>query len=300
MNSHQLVRFYHPQLGTRVGLRSGDIVFDISTSFPSISSWLHSSVGRVEEAIADLRKAAEASATSYPTSIFANAPSTEEPCWLPPVDQQEVWAAGVTYERSRTARQEEAVDGGDIYARVYEAERPELFFKANGPRVIGPLGKVGIRSDATWNVPEPELGLMINPALEIVGITAGNDMSSRDIEGENPLYLPQAKVYNASCSLGPGLLLGKVENRWPDVHISLRIEREGRELFSGQTHTDSIRRQPAELVDFLGRCLSFPDGAVLLTGAGIVPPDNFTLKAGDKVTVAIESVGVLENSVKVV
>lgn len=300
MNSQQLVRFYHPEVGPRVGLRLEDTVFDISASFPTISDWLQASVGRVEEAIADLREAAEKSASSYPAPLFAKHPSAEQACWLPPVDGQEVWAAGVTYERSRTARQEEAVDGGDVYARVYEAERPELFFKANGWRVIGPLGEVGIRADASWNVPEPELGLVINPALEIVGITAGNDVSSRDIEGENPLYLPQAKVYSASCSLGPGLLLGKVENQWPDVGIGLRIERNGRELFSGETHTDKIRRKPAELVDFLGRSYSFPDGAVLLTGAGVVPPDDFTLQAGDKIVITVDTVGVLENRVKVV
>ncbi len=166
--------------------------------------------------------------------------------------------------------------------------------------MIGPLGEVGIRLDAAWNVPEPELGLVINPALEIVGVTCGNDMSSRDIEGENPLYLPQAKVYDASCSLGPGLLLGKIENQWPDVGINLLIERNGRELFSGKTHTNHIHRKPAELVDYLGRCLTFPDGAILLTGAGIVPPDDFTLQAGDRITVAIDQVGVLENNVKVV
>lgn len=300
MKAEYLVRFYHPDVGPRVGLLSGDTVFDISLRFSSIADWLRTSVRRVEDAIVELQEAAEAAVHSYPQTLFDQHPSPGEPCWLPPVDQQEVWAAGVTYERSRSARQEEAVDGGDVYARVYEAERPELFFKASGPRVIGPLGEVGIRFDTSWNVPEPELGLVINPALEIVGVTIGNDVSSRDIEGENPLYLPQAKMYTASCSLGPGLLLGKVEDRWPDVQISMRIDRNGREVFGGQTHTDKIKRRPAELVDFLGRCYSFPDGAVLLTGAGIVPPDDFTLQAGDKVIIAIETVGVLENSVKVV
>jgi 2-dehydro-3-deoxy-D-arabinonate dehydratase len=295
-----LVRFYHPEVGHRVGIQLGETVFDISTSFPSISAWLIASVGRVEEAIEELRLMADTAVQSYPASLFDRPPSREFPHWLPPVDQQEVWAAGVTYQRSRVARQEEAVDGGDIYARVYEAKRPELFFKANGSRVISPLGDVGIRSDATWNVPEPELGLVINPALEIVGIVAGNDMSSRDIEGENPLYLPQAKVYTASCSLGPGIVLGKLENKWPNVRIAMRIERDGQECFSGQTHTDQIRRKPAELVEYIGRCYSFPDGAVLLTGAGVVPPDDFTLRAGDKISITIDSVGTLENNVIVV
>lgn len=300
MSGSMLVRFFHPDAGQRVGLKMADTVFDISSTFPSISDWLQASVGRVQAAIGDLEQAAQTAGQFYPAALFDAAPAADRPCWLAPVDQQEVWAAGVTYQRSRIARQEEAVDGGDVYARVYEAPRPEIFFKASGPRVIGPLGEVGIRSDASWNVPEPELGLVMNPALEIVGIVAGNDMSSRDIEGENPLYLPQAKVYTASCSLGPGIVLGRLENRWPAVGIGLRIERDGRELFSGQTHTDQIRRQPAELVEYLGRSYAFPDGVVLLTGAGVVPPDAFTLQAGDKVTVAIDTVGVLENSVIVV
>ena len=257
-------------------------------------------MGRVEEAVKELRLAAETAEHAYPASMFDRSPSTNQPCWLAPVDHQEIWAAGVTYKRSQIARQEEAIDGGDIYARVYEAKRPELFFKANGQNVIGPWGSVGIRSDATWNVPEPELGLVINPALEIVGIVAGNDMSSRDIEGENPLYLPQAKVYTASCSLGPGLLLGQVGDNWPAVGISISIARNGHEIFDGQSHTDQIKRQPAELVDYLGRCLSFPNGAVLLTGTGIVPPDNFTLRAGDRITISIDTVGHLENQVIVV
>ncbi len=295
-----LVRFFHPDYGQRVGLRLGEIVFDISNRFPSVSDWLISSMGRVEEAIEELRLAAETAEYSYPASLFDRSPSTNQPCWLAPVDRQDVWAAGVTYKRSQIARQEEAIDGGDIYARVYEAKRPELFFKASGQNVVGPLGSVGIRSDATWNVPEPELGLVVNPSMEIVGIVAGNDMSSRDIEGENPLYLPQAKVYTASCSLGPGLLLGKVGNKWPAVGIAISITRDGHEAFSGQSHTDQIKRQPAELVDYLGRCLTFPNGAVLLTGTGIVPPDNFTLRVGDRIAISIDTVGLLQNQVIVV
>jgi 2-dehydro-3-deoxy-D-arabinonate dehydratase len=300
VNEFFLVRFYHPDFGPRTGLRIGDTVFDISSRFETVTSWLQASVGRVDTAIADVEAAAEASTRSFPAHLFERQPTADEPHWLPPVDGQEVWAAGVTYERSRAARQEEAIDSGDIYARVYVANRPELFFKASGPRVVGPWGEVGIRSDAHWNVPEPELGLVINPALEIVGITAGNDVSSRDIEGDNPLYLPQAKMYTASCSLGPGILLGKVGESWPAVGIGLRIDRGGREVFNGQTHTENIKRRPDELVEFLGRCYAMPDGAVLLTGTGIVPPDDFTLQAGDKITITVETVGVLENSVKVV
>jgi 2-dehydro-3-deoxy-D-arabinonate dehydratase len=212
------------------------------------------------------------------------------------VDTQDVWASGVTYARSRSARQEEAVDGGDIYARVYAAERPELFFKAQGARVVGPLDTVGIRADAAWNVPEPELTLLLNPALEVVGYTAGNDMSSRDIEGANPLYLPQAKVYNRSCALGPGVALMPLA-AWPDTSIGVTVARDGVAVFADAVHTQRIHRTLAELVAYLGRSSSYPDGAALLTGTGIVPPNDFTLQPGDIVTVTIDGVGALVNTV---
>jgi 2-dehydro-3-deoxy-D-arabinonate dehydratase len=218
---------------------------------------------------------------------------------LPPCDTQEIWAAGVTYERSRDARQEEAVDGGDVYARVYRAKRPELFFKAHASRAVGPLGNVGIRRDATWNVPEPELTLVLNSALEVVGVTAGNDMSSRDIEGENPLYLPQAKIYSASCAIGPAIQLGAWQ-QWPAVGIGVTVEREGKIVVSEQTHTERLHRQLPELVGYLGHSNTYPDGALLMTGTGIVPPANFTLAAGDRITVAIDGIGTLINSVVVV
>lgn len=300
MDAPMLVRFFHPDLGERTGLRLGDTVFDVSAVFPTVSAWLQASVGRVDEAVAELRQTAVSAPNSFPVEIFDQRPSLNQPSWLPPVDHQEVWAAGVTYLRSRAARQEEALDGGDIYARVYEDPRPELFFKANGWRVSGPLGNVGIRSDARWNVPEPELALVLNPALEIAGLVIGNDMSSRDIEGANPLYLPQAKVYNASCALGPGILLGQVKDTWPEVGMALRIIRAGREVFNGRAHTNQIKRTLAELVEYLGRCLSFPQGAVLLSGTGIVPPDDFTLAEGDDIAIDIEGLGRLENRVIVV
>jgi 2-dehydro-3-deoxy-D-arabinonate dehydratase len=212
---------------------------------------------------------------------------------------QDVWAAGVTYERSRQARQEEAVDGGDIYARVYAAERPELFFKARAGWVIGHLGEVGIRADAEWNVPEPELTLVINPALEVVGLTVGNDMSSRDIEGANPLYLPQAKIYTASCALGPQIALGRHES-WPEITIRVTVERDGETIFEDSVSTARIHRRLDELVTYLGRSLSYPDGVLLMTGTGIVPSNDFTLRAGDRITVTIDDIGQLTNTVKVV
>ena len=298
--SHSLVRFFDPKSGERVGVQIGATVHDVTEAIGSVGAWLRGSAGRVDAAIADLATAVKSSHQAYMASALDHAPTPDRLHWLPPVDAQDVWAAGVTYERSRAARQEEAQDGGDVYARVYTAARPELFFKARGPWVVGPHDAVGIRQDATWNVPEPELALVINPALEIVGVTIGNDMSSRDIEGENPLYLPQAKIYTRSCALGPAIVLGAAGPTWPQTRIALQIVRAGAVVFSGETHTEKLHRRPAELVEHLGRALAFPDGAVLLTGTGIVPPDSFTLAAGDEVAITIDAVGTLRNVVTVV
>jgi 2-dehydro-3-deoxy-D-arabinonate dehydratase len=218
---------------------------------------------------------------------------------LAPIGSQEVWAAGVTYFRSRTARIEESRDagGGTFYDRVYEADRPELFFKAAAWRVRGPGQGVRIRADSTWNVPEPELALCVNVRGEIVGYTIGNDMSSRDIEGENPLYLPQAKVYDGSCALGPCILIHQ-EPLPADTPIELLILRDGGPVFEGITSVSQMRRTPAELVEFLYRELSFPQGCFLLTGTGVIPPDEFTLRPGDEIRTGIPPVGVLVNTVE--
>jgi 2-dehydro-3-deoxy-D-arabinonate dehydratase len=217
---------------------------------------------------------------------------------LVPVGSQEVWAAGVTYYRSRNARMEESKDagGGSFYDRVYAAERPELFFKATGRRVIGTGSAVRVRSDAKWSVPEPELTLLINPAGAIIGCTIGNDMSSRDIEGENPLYLPQAKVYDGSCAMGPCILL-TTEPLSKATAIKIEITREGKTVFSGSTTLAELKREPRELAKFLFRDNSFPQGAFLLTGTGIVPGDEFSLGHGDRIRIEIEGIGVLENFV---
>ena len=215
-----------------------------------------------------------------------------------PIGTQEVWAAGVTYYRSRTARIEESQDagGGTFYDRVYEAERPELFFKAAAWRVRGPGETIRIRRDSRWNVPEPELALCVNARGEIFGYTIGNDVSSRDIEGENPLYLPQAKVYDGSCALGPALLV-QDEPLPSDTRVELRITRAGAAAYEGSTTLSQMRRTPAELVEYLYRETSFPQGCILLTGTGIVPPDDFTLQAGDEVQIHIPPIGTLTNSV---
>jgi len=218
---------------------------------------------------------------------------------LAPIVGQEVWAAGVTYTRSRTARMEEskAAGGESFYDRVYEARRPELFFKATPGRTVGPSGEVGIRSDSTWSVPEPELTLAINSAGRIFGYTVGNDMSARDIEGENPLYLPQAKVYDGCCALGPGLLLA--DSLPATTEIRLAIMRSSQVIFEGTTRLSAMKRTPEELASFLFRYNSFPSGCFLLTGTGIVPPNDFTLREGDEIRITIEPIGTLVNRVKV-
>ncbi len=226
------------------------------------------------------------------------APMEVPPTPLAPIGRQEVWAAGVTYYRSRDARIAESQDaaGGDFYARVYEAARPELFFKSSPHRVVGPGGAVRIRGDARWNVPEPELTLAVTAAGRIFGFTVGNDMSSRDIEGENPLYLPQAKVYDGSCALGPGIALGD-EPPAPTTVIRLAIARGGRDVFTGDTTLAQLKRRPVELVEYLFRDNSFPDGVFLMTGTGIVPPNDFTLAGGDEIRIEIDGVGRLVNTV---
>ena len=228
--------------------------------------------------------------------LSSAAPMPEE--LLAPIGSQEVWAAGVTYIRSREARVEESEDrgGGDFYTRVYQAARPELFFKASGERVVGPGSEVRIRRDAHWNVPEPELTLVINNRAEIVGYTIGNDMSARDIEGENPLYLPQAKIYDGSCAVGPCVYLSR-DPLPAGTAIEMNIERQGMTVFRGATTLRNIRRPFSELVGYLFRETAFPQGCLLMTGTGIVPPSDFTLHGGDLISITIEPIGCLSNSV---
>jgi len=218
---------------------------------------------------------------------------------LPPVlDETEIWASGVTYLRSKSARMEESEKaGGDIfYDLVYEAQRPELFFKSMGSRAVGHGGHIRVREDSSWDVPEPELTLAINAGGEIFGFTVGNDVSSRSIEGENPLYLPQAKVYRGSCALGPSLLLGRdaISQR---ASIELKIFRNDQLVFEGETDLTQLKRRFEELVEFLYRELDFAHGAMLMTGTGVVPGSDFTLSSGDRVEITIEGVGTLTNHV---
>jgi 2-dehydro-3-deoxy-D-arabinonate dehydratase len=294
----KLVRFYVPGQGARLGQQVGETAYDLTASKPvwaTLTDWLQASTsahGPVWPAAADLE-----GLPAYPYADLDRAPAPDVPHLLPPVDRQEVWAAGVTYAWSREARVREAV-AKEIYVKVYEAERPELFFKALPEKVVGPHDWVGIRGDSQWNVPEPELALILNPKMQIVGFTVGNDMSSRDIEGENPLYLPQAKVYRHSCALGPTIVVAEEGFDAASLDIHLTIERNGGTVFRGHTTTFKIHRSLDELAAYLGRYNDFPYGAVLLTGTGIVPGDDFTLEDGDVVSIEIVGIGVLVNPVR--
>jgi len=214
---------------------------------------------------------------------------------LAPVQSQEIWGAGVTYLRSKDAREQESVLDADVYGRVYEAERPEVFFKSPGWRVRGSGQSIAVRADSPWNAPEPEFALVLSAEMQIAGWSIGNDVSSRSIEGENPLYLPQAKIYDGSCALGPSIVVA--ESNPPAFPISMEVVRQGSVVFYGEASTEGMKRSFEELVSCLGRALHFPAGVVLLTGTGIVPDPPFTLQAGDVVRIEIDGLGLLENPV---
>lgn len=217
--------------------------------------------------------------------------------WLPPIDQQEIWAAGVTYKRSQTARMEESEAAASCYDRVYQADRPEIFFKATPTRVAGHGQDLRIRADSKWNVPEPEVTLALSPKMKIVGLTVGNDMSSRDIEGENPLYLPQAKTYDQCAGLGPWIRLYDELPPVREITVDLKIHRGGNLVFDQATSAAEMARKFEDLVQWLGRDNTFAQGAFLMTGTGIVPTSDFTLQAGDLVNITIGGVGTLSNSI---
>jgi len=212
---------------------------------------------------------------------------------------QELWACGVTYLKSKIGRQEESKDagGGDFYARVYEAQRPEVFFKATSNRIVGPDQKVRIRKDSTWDVPEPELTLVVSSSGKIIGYTIGNDMSSRSIEGENPLYLPQAKTYDGCAAVGPCIYVTE-QPLSSDTTIRLEIKRGSKSVFEGSIALSQMKRKPEELVSFVYRECSFPSGCLIMTGTGIVPESNFTLKSGDEILISIDGIGTLKNEVE--
>ncbi len=217
--------------------------------------------------------------------------------FLAPIDQHEVWAAGVTYKRSQEERKRESEGAAQFYDLVYTAERPELFFKATPYRVVGHGGTIHVRKDSKWSVPEPELALVVSPDLRLVGYTIGDDVSSRDIEGENPLYLPQAKFYDASCALGPCITLASDMPPLDQVSITMIIERDGKPIFEGSTSVSRMKRTPEDLIGWLSHETSFPTGVVLMTGTGIIPPDDFDLTPGDQVHIDVTGIGRLSNVV---
>jgi len=271
-----------------VGLvQEGDRLLTLARGHSALSELLHG--GGVEARVRRLAESA-AAAGEAPRPLAAVR-------LLAPIDRHEVWGAGVTYERSKIAREEESAQGGSFYDLVYRAPRPELFFKATPERVVGPGAAVRVRSDTAWCVPEPEVGLVLAPDLSIVGYTAGNDVSARDIEGENPLYLPQAKVYDACCALGPYVTLAGSMPPAGSIGVHLVVTRDGATTVEGRTSVARMARTFEELVRWLGLDNTFPNGAVLLTGTGVVPPDEFSLRPGDLVRITIDGVGVLENSV---
>jgi len=273
-------------------------VYDLSAtgrdSYANLAGWLRYAASDPDAAIADLL---EVPSRTLPVCDVATllAP-TLWPRLLAPIDAQEVWACGVTYKMSRQARMRESAEP-TIYGRVYDAPRPEIFFKATPHRVVGHGDAVGIRGDSTWNVPEPELTLLVSPETKIVGYTVGNDMSSRDIEGQNPLYLPQAKVYERCCALGPWVRLATKDLDPLALQVRCEIRRGGRTVFSGQTNTSNLHRPLEEMTRYLARCNRFPSGVYLMTGTGIVPPDTFTLAPGDEIEITIDGIGTLTNPV---
>jgi 2-dehydro-3-deoxy-D-arabinonate dehydratase len=267
----------------QVGLFQGDHLVPVGTGPRCLSEILHA--GDVE---AEIRR--RTASAGPPLAI-------DSVRMLAPLDEQEVWGAGVTYERSKVARQEESEQGATFYDLVYTANRPELFFKATPSRVVGPGEPIRVRCDSRWSVPEPELAIVLSPALKLVGYTIGDDVSARDIEGENPLYLPQAKVYDGCCALGPGITLAAAMPPRSEVGIRLEIERDGASVYRGETSLARMARKLEDLIDWLGRENRFPDGVILLTGTGIVPPDDFSLEAGDRVLITIDGLGTLANPV---
>jgi 2-dehydro-3-deoxy-D-arabinonate dehydratase len=299
----QICRFHLPNQGARVGAVQDSLIYDLTgrPGFGSVAEFAIATTGLTPVQ----RVASVADALRQPGIVVYNfadldhPPTPNVPHLLAPIDQQEVWASGVTYLISRDAREEES-NQSNIYNRVYDAPRPELFFKATPNRVVGPRDYVYVRSDSTWSVPEPELTLFISPGMDLIGFTIGNDVSSRSIEGENPLYLPQAKVHRRCCALGPAITLRESESVPDPKNLNIRsvIYRGGQSVFEGTINTSRIKRTLEELVLYLGRDQEYPHGVFLLTGTGIVPGSGFDLTEGDEVEITIGGLGTLRNPVR--
>jgi len=297
----RIVRYWDPDAGRpALGCVQADRVISLAALLENQEASLEALLRIAEERRltpeALIKQSSLKLSRSFSYEELDRPPDPGKPHLLQSVVSAEVWAAGVTYERSRQAREAES-EVADIYERVYDAERPEIFFKATPSRCVGPNQPLGLRGDSRWIVPEPELALILDRSLRVVGFTLGNDMSCRDIEGENPLYLPQAKVFTNCCSLGPAVLLAE-NDASPEFVIECRILREGQVVFQGTVSTKQMHRRFAELVQFLRRCNTFAGMTTLLTGTGIVPPNDFSLRAGDIVEISSPSIGVLRNPVE--
>jgi len=280
----QLIKFTRDDSPTpSVGLVTGDKIIPLGSGHRCLTELLHAS-----DRLDQIEVRARAAGGSFSLASVRV---------LAPLDEQEVWGAGVTYERSKVAREQESDQAATFYDRVYTAARPELFFKATPSRVAGSGQAIRVRRDTRWCVPEPELALVLSPELEIIGFTIGNDVSARDIEGENPLYLPQAKMYDACCGLGPVITLAGAMPPRERIGIRMEIDRDGTTVFRGETGIAKMARRFEELLEWLGRDNRFPAGVILLTGTGIVPPDDFSLSPGDLVLITIDGIGTLANSV---
>lgn len=295
---NSLCRFRSIDGKPHLGFISGGQLYDLSATgqseYATFEAWLKSTSGRVPQALDKLAQVPQNIKPLCAAELLLRPESNLK--LLAPLDTQEVWACGVTYEMSREARMRESREP-TIYERVYDSPRPEIFFKATPHRVVGPGEAVGIRADSKWDVPEPELALVVTPDLEIVGYTIGNDMSSRDIEGQNPLYLAQAKIYNRCCALGPVVRLATKDFDPLKLAVKTIIYRDGKAAWVGETNTAKIHRPLSELIGYLGRCNSFPTGIFVVTGTGVVPPDTFTLAEGDIIEITFAGLGTLSNPV---
>ena len=296
-----MCRYYVPNDGVRLGAIMDAGVHDLTASgnrhFASLNAWIEfvRKIG-VADAIDQTMSVAVGRPVAYEWNGLRCSPDPLIPHLLAPVDMQEVWACGVTYVRSREAREDESNRIG-IYDKVYEADRPEIFFKASPHRVVGDGDSIAVRTDSNWTVPEPELTILLGSDLDVLGYTVGNDVSSRDIEAENPLYLSQAKTYSRCCALGPSITLAPYYETEAIARIEMTIRRNGQVVFRGHTDTGKMKRSVSELIEYLRRDNTFPHGVFLMTGTGIVPPDDFNLEMGDLIDISIDRIGRLSNRV---
>lgn len=293
-----LMRFLDPVRGARIGVRLDDTLYDVTETVGDLAAWLRASAGRPQTAIDELAHCARESSRAYLASVVDAPPMENLPALLPPVDLQEVWGAALNYRRAANSNGFVLSDPV-LYAQAQHADRPALFYRAAAHRVVPPYGAAGIRRDSQNTIATPELALLLNPALEVVGASLALAMTARDIARENPLYFTQATVYNGACVLGPGWRLGKLR-AFPELTIQLKITRDGELIYEDEANTSAIQRTLPNLIDHLGRCGVHEDGVVLLTGTGIVPPPEFTLQPGDAIRVTTDDIGVLSVTARVV